>query len=300
RRIYDKENAKIFVTGSSSKLLSREIATNLRGRTLSYVLFPLSFKEFLEFKDFKLGPNYQFDSQRFDLKKLFNEYLEYGGFPEVVLGELKREILINYVDMIIYKDLIERYSIKNINLIKDLVKYITTNVSKFFSVRAYSMVTPFKSVKLNTLYNYVSYLVESFFCFQVPVFSYSLKSQQLNPKKMYLIDNGFYSVYSFRFSENKGRLLENIVAVELKRRGKEIFYYRGKNECDFVVREKMKPVEAIQVCYELNEENKKRELKGLKEAMDKLNIKKGLILTYDQEETIEGIRVMPVWKWLLE
>lgn len=134
RRIHDRKNIKIFVTGSSSKLLSREIATSLRGRTLSYYLYPLSFEEFLKFKQISLVKDFEYTNMRFKIKQLFNEYLYAGGFPEIVLEseQLRRPILQNYFEMLIYRDLVERFSIRNITLLKNLVKFLITNISTRF------------------------------------------------------------------------------------------------------------------------------------------------------------------------
>ncbi len=305
RRLYDKENAKIYITGSSSKLLSKEIATALRGRTISYTLFPLSFREYLQFKSIKLEKNFEYTDQRFIIKKEFQNYLMFGSFPEIALGEPKEDTLKSYLDLIIYKDLVERYNIRNTLFLKALIKYLSTNIASLFSPRAYfNLISQEIKIKEDTLYNYLSYLTEIFFVFFIPKFSYSLKSQQINPKKVYIIDNGFHYIYSFRFSENKGKLLENLVAIELIRQGKELYYFKNNFECDFIVVEKQKPRLAIQVTYELNKKNREREIKGLINAMKELNIKEGIILTHEQDDEIETevgkIKVLAVWKWLLK
>lgn len=306
RRIYDKEKVKIFLTGSSSKLLSGEIATSLRGRTLNYQIFPLSFKEFLRFKNVKIEKDFAYSKNRFQIKKLFKEYLIFGGFPEVVLEEndLKLPVLKNYYDLIIYRDLVERFAVRNTVFLKSLTKYLLTNVSTTFSVNAYyqSLEKSLKPAK-ETVLEYLSYLQEIELMFLVPIFSYSLKVQQVNPKKSYAIDNGLRNTVSFRFSQDSGRLLENLVFLELKRRGEEIYYFKDKKECDFAVLEKNKIKTVIQVADNLNDGDKDRELSGLLTAMEKFKLKEGLILTKDQEDIIKNgksiINIMPVWKWLL-
>ena len=306
RRIYDKEKVKIFLTGSSSKLLSGEIATSLRGRTLNYQIFPLSFKEFLRFKNVKIEKDFAYSKNRFQIKKLFKEYLIFGGFPEVVLEEndLKLPVLKNYYDLIIYRDLVERFAVRNTVFLKSLTKYLLTNVSTTFSVNAYyqSLEKSLKPAK-ETVLEYLSYLQEIELMFLVPIFSYSLKVQQVNPKKSYAIDNGLRNTVSFRFSQDSGRLLENLVFLELKRRGEEIYYFKDKKECDFAVLEKNKIKTVIQVADNLNDGDKDRELSGLLAAMEKFKLKEGLILTKDQEDIIKReklvIKIIPVWKWLL-
>lgn len=311
RRIYDKEKVKIFITGSSSKLLSQEIATSLRGRTLSYQLFPLSFQEFLRFKGIKLEKNFFYSSQRFYIKKMFEEYLIFGGFPEVVLEakNLKRSVLKNYYDLTIYRDLVERFSIRNISFLKSLMKYCLTNISNLFSVNTY-----YRSIEKHlrpsreTLFEYLSFLEEIGLLFLIPIYSPSLKVQQVNPKKIYVIDNGIRNTVSFNFSQDYGRLLENLVFVELKRQNKEVYYHKGNYECDFIVKGYLKIEQAIQVTDKLNKENETRELNGLIEAIQKYKLKQGLILTRDQEseiiKTVDRkkikIEILPIWKWLLK
>ncbi len=307
RRLNDKENIKIYLTGSSSKLLSQEIATSLRGRTLSYYLYTLNFKEFLEFKNFKFTKNDVYSSKRYQLKKLFLEYLNDGSFPEVVLeNNLKKEILNNYFDMFIYKDLVERYSIRNIDLLKKLSLYLLTNVSNLFSASSYyKLISKEISVSKETILEYLSYLKEINLVFSVPIYSFSLKQQQVNPSKIYTIDNGLRNAISFKFSEDEGRLAENLVFIELKRKLKEIYYWKGKGEVDFVIKNKDNSVDLINVCY--NNEIPEREVNSINEFIVKhLNTKinNKIIITKDleKEEKIDEriIKYIPLWKWLIE
>jgi predicted AAA+ superfamily ATPase len=154
----------------------------------------------------------------------------------------------------------------------------------------------------NSAIAFVSYLEDSYLLFTVSKFDYSLKKQAVNPKKVYLIDNGLADVNSVLFSSNKGRMLENCVFLELRRGGKEIFYFRENKECDFLVKERNAIVGAIQVCYELNEDNKQREIDGLVEALKKFDLPQGTILTLDQQDEVEisgkTIKIYPVWRWL--
>ncbi|MBU4369193.1 ATP-binding protein [Patescibacteria group bacterium] len=304
RRIYDKENSQIFITGSSSKLLSKEIATSLRGRTLSYSLFPLNFREFLSFKEEKLKRDFQYTSQRFRVKKLLEEFIEWGGFPEIVLEKdfvLKRKILEEYFNLLIYRDLVDRFSLNNIDLLKDLLKYLFTNFTSTFSINSYYNLTKQKlSLSRETISRYLSCIEESLHLFLLPKFSYSLKVQKVNPKKIICLDNGLRNIISFRFSQDKGKLVENLVGFELIKKGK-IFYWSNKQEVDFIKKEET-GLTAVNVCY--SNLVKDREAKSLLEFQKNFRwLKKRMIITEDKEgeEKINGktIKFTPLWKWLL-
>lgn len=307
-RLYEKKQYKIFITGSSSRLLSTEIATQLRGRTISKYVYPLSFKEFLRFRNFKIGKNIQYSQDRFLLKNLFDEFLEFGGYPQVVKYEnrIEKESVLNtYLELIIYKDLVERYKIRNLLLLKNLIKYVITNISKNLSLNSfYESIKKDMKVSRDAVWEYFSYLEDINFLFVLNGYSPSLKKQMVSAKKVYIADSGFKKIFGFNISEDLGRLIENLVFVELKRRNKEAYYYSGKGECDFVIKKGMKITEAVQVCYKFKDNNKEREIKGMLEAMDRFKLKKGLILTYEEEEKFKvknkNIVVKPVWKWLLD
>ena len=302
RRISDKEKAKIFITGSSSKLLSREIATSLRGRTLTFNIFPLSFKEFLKFNQIELDKNIVYSIKRFEIKKLFEKYMDLGGFPEIVLekNNLEQDILNNYFEIMIYRDIIERFAVRNAALLKILSKFLLTNISSQFSINAYYNSLKNKvPVSKDTIFEYVSYLEETNMIFLVPLFSYSLKVQQANPKKVYCIDNGLRNAVSFKFSKDEGRLAENLVFVELKRRNSDVYYWKNKGEIDFIVKSRDQSLTAINVSYSNNIEE--REIRILSEFKKKFRkTKKLIILTKDLErEKEKGIEFIPLWKWLL-
>ncbi len=301
RRIYDKEKISLFITGSSSKLLSKEIATSLRGRTLSYEIFPLSFKEYLDFKDIKTERNFEFSKKRFLLMKKLESYSVNGGFPEVVNNEDSKAIILqNYYDLFIYKDLVERYNIRNINALRSLAKYLLSNISNTFSVNKYSKSQPsHDTIARPTLMEYFSYLEEIFLIISLKMFSYSLKVQQVNPVKVYCIDTGLRNQVAFYFSKDLGRLMENIVCIELIRRKKEIFYWKGKNEVDFIIKERDNSLQAINVSY--TDEISKREYVGLQEFKKEYSDKNVslLLLSKDKMENNEEIIIEPLWKWLL-
>lgn len=295
-----KENHKIIITGSNSKLLSSEISTILTGRSLSLGLTPLSFKEFLDAKKINL------EDWKIDLKKqavirsAFSEYLQDGGFPKRVLTG-QNIIIKELYEQILYRDIADRFGKGQTKAIKEISVNLLSNPSSLVSIRQMSSLTDIKN--LGTVKSILDAFEDAFLFFFVNKFDFSVKKQIQNPRKAYSIDNGIPSSLGFRMSSDKGKLLENLVAIELKRREKEIFYYSDKNECDFIIRESNKIIEAIQVCYNLTEENKQRETKGLLDAMEKFKLKEGLILSQEQEEELvlkkKKIKIMPVWKWLL-
>ena len=301
RRLHDS-NKKVFITGSNATMLSRELGTHLTGRHLQIRLYPFSFKEFLSFKGISHQGKEKYEAAgRAKLKSAFKEYLLEGGFPEYLLTKNK-DYLKTLYENIIYRDILIRYNLSNEKIMKELVHFIAGNISKEISFNSLKRVLGLGSS--TTVKEYFGYLENSFLVYLIPKFEYSLKKQIYSNKKVYLIDNGLAVMLGYRVSNDKGRLLENMVFIDLKRRGSDIYYHRGKRECDFLCAENLKVNQAIQVCYELNDETKERELQGILEAMKEYKLKTGLILTFDQEEelTIENkkITVKPVWKWLLE
>lgn len=302
RRIYDKENVRIFLTGSSSKLLSREIATSLRGRTLSYHLFPLRFQEFLRFRGLELKPDFEYSSLRFNIKRLLEEFILFGGFPEVVLEKecLKFKILKNYYDLLIYKDLAERFSVRNIRLLKDLMRFLITNISASFSTNSYhKSIEQELRVSRETIMEYLSHIEEIELVYLLPIFSYSLKVQQVNPKKIYSLDNGIRNAVAFKFSQDEGRLVENLVFQEIKRRELEVCYWKKKGEVDFVIKKDDKLI-GINVSY--GNEIKDREERSLLELKNEFGerVQDIILITNDVEEQKNDIKIIPLWKWLLE
>jgi len=299
RRLFE-DDMKIFITGSNAKLLSSELATTLSGRHLKMEIYPFSFGEFLDYEKFPRKDFYD-TKEKGVLAKNFNRYLEYGGFPEIVTGKNKKELEQLYQDIII-KDLIVRFKIRETKVFREIALYLLSNISapmSFNNVRAMVGVKSVTSVK-----NYIDFFEEAYLFFSLFKFDYSIKKQIINDRKMYVVDTGLANEVAFRFSENVGRNMENAVFIELKRRGRNIFYYKEKRECDFVIRSGLKISEAIQVTQSLaNPDTAEREIQGLLEAMEKFNLKKGLIITENQEEErrIDGrkIQVLPAWKWLL-
>lgn len=299
RRVAEKERAQVYVTGSSSKLLSREIATSLRGRTLAFHLFPLSFSEFLRFKGIKLEKDFAYSNSRFKIKKLMGEYLDWGGFPEIVLSnQLKHEILSNYYEVMIYRDVVERFSVRNTSLLRRLSKFLITNVASQFSINSYynALKNEIK-VSKETVLEYLSYLEDANIVYLTHIFSYSLKIQQANPSKVYCVDNGLRNAIALRFSKDDGKLAENLVFLELKRRGYDVYYWKGKKEVDFVLKHNDGRLSAINVSY--SDEIDPRETEGLHEFKEKFGKSELIILSKDLEKSEDGITYIPLWHWLL-
>lgn len=301
RRLHD-ERKKVFVTGSNASMLSKELGTHLTGRYLEINLYPFSFNEFLRFKNIKVNSkDFYLIEPKVKLKGYFDEYLITGGFPEYLITQNADYLRILY-DNILYRDIMARYGLTNEKTLKELVYLVAGNVSKEISFNSIK-----KSLQIGsstTIKEYFNYFENSFLMFLVNKFDYSLKKQIYLNKKVYLIDTGLAVNLGFRISKDIGRILENLVFIELKKRKKEIYYYSDKKECDFIIKEGTKITEVIQVCHEFSEENKEREIAGLLEAMNKFRLKQGMILTNEQTEEIsigsKKITVKPVFRWLLE
>ncbi len=313
RDLYDNLKCRIFITGSSSKLLSKEIATSLRGRAISIYLVPLSFKEFIKFKGQKYELNKLTTKDEARIINMFREYLRYGGYPEVTLEKNpidKLKILKDYFELTIYKDLVDRYKINNTKLIKYLINSLVSSVSKDISLNKTFL--NFKSqgqkISKNTLYEYFSMLEDSFFIFTTKKHNYSINKEEQTMPKIYLDDVGFLNLFSI---EDYGKRMENIVYLELYRKINKkplikINYWKSKDgkEVDFIVSEAKKIVQIIQVCYSLNNNStKERELKSIIECAKQFKKKNATIITNDFEDiqNIEGIKIryIPLWKWLL-
>ncbi|MFW6220306.1 MAG: ATP-binding protein [Nanoarchaeota archaeon] len=288
RNLVDR-NEKVIITGSNANMLSKELGTKLTGRHITQELFTFSYNEFLKLKNKKHNMN------------LFKEYLRKGGFPEYLKSD-DDIILKNLFQDIFYRDILQRNEIRSETQIKSLLYYLISNIGKEVSYNKLKNLINVGST--NTIIQFMNHFKQSYLVFGLKKYDFSVKKQLINPKKIYCIDNGIIVLNSFSFSENIGRLLENLIFIELKRKGHEIYYHKQKKECDFLIKERLKITSAIQVCYILNDENKKREIDGLIDAMKNYNLNSGLILTYEQEDELiidnKKISIKPVWKWLLE
>lgn len=278
---------KIIITGSNASLLSREFGTRLTGRHITKELFPFSYAEFLQFS----GLQQNADS--------LLQYSDRGGFPEY-LKIMEEEILFRLMDDIIYRDIAVRYGIRQHQLLRQLAVYMISNIGKLYSLNNLRKVFGFGSVR--SVADYVSWFEDSYLIFSLPKFSFSVKKQIVNPRKVYCIDNGLADVNSLSVSKDTGRKLENLVYLHLRRNYTVLYYYAEKHECDFIIVQKGQPVKAVQVCYHLNPDNLDRELKGLEEAMIELKITRGEIITFDQEDSFkvggQEVRAIPAWKYL--
>ncbi|MFT4326645.1 MAG: ATP-binding protein [Candidatus Woesearchaeota archaeon] len=280
---------KVLITGSNASMLSRDLGTRLTGRHLSYELYPFSFSEYIGLH--KKKPS----------EKSFGQYLLDGGFPEYLKSK-NPDILRTLFQDILYRDILVRNDIRNEASLKALLAYVSSNISKEVSYTKLKSVVDVGSV--NTISQFIDAFESAYLFFAVKKYDASLKKQLMNPKKIYCIDNAFIQFNAFSTSPNLGRLLENTVFIELKRRNLEIFYYSNDGECDFVTRKDNAIQDIIQVCYDLHAENKEREIRGILKAAKEFSLKNALLLTYNQEDSlkIDGVTIhmKPVWKWLLE
>lgn len=282
RQLHDR-GQKVFITGSNASLLSRELGTRLTGRYLAYEIFPFSYSEFLEYNAWD------------DSAENFQNYLDLGGFPEF-LRDRNPEILQNLLKDIVFRDIAIRYSIKNTKTLLDITLYLISNVGKEISYNGIKKT--FEIGSANTVSDYLNWLEDAYLLFFLPRFSWSAKSISKNPKKVYCIDTGFARANSLSFSKDQGRLLENLVYLIFRKTTYQLFYYREKKECDFVVFEEKACKWAVQVSEKIHSENKNREIEGLFEAMSFFDLKEGFILTLNQEDSLsmdgKVIRIFPV------
>jgi len=288
RRLVDLKK-HVIITGSNASLLSKELGAKLTGRHLTHEVFPFSFREFLKI---------QKESQS---KESFEEYLINGGFAEY-LNFKRPDILQELLNDILARDITQRYKIRNQKVLRELAIFLLTNIGKPFTYN--SLKKNFKLGSINSVISFVSYFEDTYMLFSIPKFDYSMKKMLISPKKIYSIDNGFALKNSTSFFDDRGRLLENLVFINLRKNYKDIFYFQESNECDFIIREGSKITQAVQVCYEINDNSKEMEINGLLGAMNKFKLKEGLILTHNQHDEFivkdKKIKVLPVWKWLLE
>ncbi|MDO9537255.1 MAG: ATP-binding protein [Thermoplasmata archaeon] len=305
------ENVKIMVTGSSSKIMSMELAPVLTGRHIDVRVYPLGFGEFLDFKQVSVS---NLDIRTREMEDGIREYLEYGGFPTTVLTrdmEMRKEYLKELFESIITRDVAARYGVRRIHELKTTVGLLLQNVSSMVSVPKLTNTLKSTGIKISptTVNQYLHHFRETLLFHYVPIFSYKVKDQMQYPKKAYCIDTGLVNAASFRQSENWGKLAENTVAIELFRRYgiDNVFYWRdrGGKEVDFVVVENRSVRELIQVTWEMGEKKtREREFRAILSAMEELSRDSALILTRNAEERIvidgKDIVIFPLWKWLLQ
>lgn len=304
--LYERKVAQIFVSGSNAHLLQSEYSQVLTGRQIVLKIYPLTFKEFILFQKVTVKNKLEMLEKKNKLNSLLTQYLRYGGLPKVALAktEEEKEILAqNYFSDILNRDLIKRFRIKEIGKLEMLAKFYFTNISSMIS---FNKISRFTKIPSTTIERFSDYLTTPYLFYFVNKFSFSLKEQSVNPRKVYTADLGLRNAISFNFSEDRGKILENLVAMHLIQTQKEIYYFRTKNnrEVDFLVKKGTKEKALIQVCATLKDfQTQEREIKSLLEAMEELKLKEGLILTENEEKEIKAgdkiIKVMPIWKWLL-
>jgi len=302
RKKYDqKSNDKFVISGSCSYLLRKEYATLLTGRNITFEVFPLSFGEFISFK--KLSINKEnlnkgiiLDKTKILILKNLDEYINIGGFPEVFFKEeaFKIKILEQYFDDILYKDIIDRYNL-NTQKTKDFAMFLITNFTSLISLRN---IRNSLKISYDTIKDYLSYYREAFLLFTIDHFSYSFKEQKTLASKVYCIDNGLRNAVSFKFSKDEGKLVENLVFIELKRKEKDIYYWKNKGEVDFIIKEKDQSLKAVNVSF--TEEINEREIKALLEFKKEFKkVKELILITKEIEKEENRIKFIPLWKWLL-
>ncbi len=282
------EGFRVVVTGSNASLLSKELGTKLTGRHITKELFPFSYQEFCSYKKLTLS------------EKSLSRYLNEGGFPAYIKTN-EEDILINLLDDIIIRDIAIRYGVRDVKTLQRLALYLLTNTAKLITGNKLKSI--FEVGATSTVMEYLSHLEYSYLFFYVPKFSYSLKKQLVNPRKVYAIDTGLVHINSASFTEDSGRKFENLIYLHLRRTYKEIYYFLEKGECDFIVFENKKIHKIIQVCYTLNQDNMKRELNGIFEALAYFKLKTGTIITLNQTDSFEQngmvAQVIPAYDFLV-
>jgi len=297
KKYYDLygEEIKFIVTGSNTSMLSDNLSKLLTGRMFTIRIFPLSLNEFLKFNNLKITDAVL---QQSEIKHYFSEYLTNGGFPEVVLEkdpEINDQRLKEYFDSILFRDIVSSNEVRDVAKLKELASYSMTNISSVFS---YNNISKAIGLNINSLKEYLNLLEGAYLIFQLKCFSYSIKESLMiqKPRKLFCIDNGLRNAVSFKFSKDEGRLAENSVFLELKRRGREFYYWKNKGEVDFVI--KGKTLTAMNVSY--TDKIPSREIKSLLEFKSLFKAEDLIILTKNLEKQEGGIKFIPLWKWLLE
>lgn len=311
KRIYDLEkDIKILISGSNASLLKQETSSLLAGRFSYFEVFPFSFREYLKAKGIEVKNRLGIIENKYIIRKLLDEYTKEGSFPEVTLEKrekIKKELIKFYFDSIFYRDIIKRKQIRNPAKMEMLIKYLLQNISNLIN---FSKIAKAVELTSDSVTEYIKALEDAYLVFYINVFEFSYKKQIISPKKTYCVDSGIRNIVGFSFSEDIGRLYENIVFNSIRRKNEDIYYWRSPQheEVDFVVKHGAKVKELIQVCFGFKDlETKNREVKSLIKASKELKCNDLTIITedYEKEESIEllgikrKIKIIPAWKWLL-
>ena len=301
-----RKGFNLVITGSNSRLLSRELATHLTGRYIQFQIFPFSFSEFLRARNFVIDETLDMKERQGMILNLLNEYLDKGGYPEVLIKNIDpKSYITTLVESILFKDIVKRYNVRYAKKLHDLGLYLITNHSNEFSYTRLKKALEFKSV--HTVENYTDYLNEAFLIFNTERFSHKVKEQMKSPRKVYAYDTGVINAVKFKTAPDTGRLIENMVAIELLRKGKEFYYYKTRDgkEVDFTVKEGLKVSQLMQVCHDIDDDKtKKREINALVKVADETGCDNLRVLTWDYEARESfgerEIHYLPLWKWLIK
>ena len=311
RRLLDTENVRVVVTGSSAKLLGREIATSLRGRSLATELLPFSFREGMRHAGVAVPDRWPPPAQaRSRLERAMLDHIDVGGFPEVqsLSPDLRVRVLQDYVHVVVLRDVIDRHQVANPGAVRALVRQLLGAPAAPFTVHKAFNDLKSQGFRLgkDTVYEYFRYLEDAFLIFPVEVDSQSVRARMTHPRKCYLIDPGLARAFSYRAAGDVGRLLENVVYLELRRRGYQVNYAVTSlgREIDFVARRRGLPDQLIQVCADLGDpKTRERELGALSEGLRERSGARGTVVSLHDEETLKvgrrTVRIVPAWRWLL-
>lgn len=303
RRLYNAGN-KIIITGSNARMLSRELGTHLTGRYIQVEIYPFSFQEYLAMNEIPVNAKTLYTTTgRATMVKSFVKYMECGGFPKF-LQDGSVSYLTSLYESIIYRDILTRNGLTNEKEMQELMFYLASNATKRVTYSSLGKVVGIQHP--DTIKNYLEYIQQTYLISQLFRYDPSVKKQMMSPKKIYFVDNAIIKRIGFNATENNGVFLENLVFIELKRRGWDVYYYADKKECDFIVRKGLHISDAYQVTLKMDSpQTREREIAGVREAMQAYSLSKGYILTFEGKETInfdDGtiVEVVPVWEWILQ
>ncbi len=303
RRLYNAGN-KIVITGSNARMLSRELGTHLTGRYIQVEIYPFSFQEYLAMNEIPVNAKTLYTTTgRATMVKSFVKYMECGGFPKF-LQDGSVSYLTSLYESIIYRDILTRNGLTNEKEMLELMFYLASNATKRVTYSSLGKVVGIQHP--DTIKNYLEYIQQTYLISQLFRYDPSVKKQMMSPKKIYFVDNAIIQRIGFNATENNGVFLENLVFIELKRRGWDVYYYADKKECDFIVRKGLHISDAYQVTLKMDSpQTREREIAGVREAMQAYSLSKGYILTFEGKETInfdDGtiVEVVPVWEWILQ
>lgn len=303
RRLYNAGN-KIVITGSNARMLSRELGTHLTGRYIQVEIYPFSFQEYLAMNEIPVNAKTLYTTTgRATMVKSFVKYMECGGFPKF-LQDGSVSYLTSLYESIIYRDILTRNGLTNEKEMLELMFYLASNATKRVTYSSLGKVVGIQHP--DTIKNYLEYIQQTYLISQLFRYDPSVKKQMMSPKKIYFVDNAIIKRIGFNATENNGVFLENLVFIELKRRGWDVYYYADKKECDFIVRKGLHISDAYQVTLKMDSpQTREREIAGVREAMQAYSLSKGYILTFEGKETINFddstiVEVVPVWEWILQ